>query len=229
METSPEVNDKIEINNNPEANDKYIRGWSWFAFLGSWIYLFVHKQKKMAWKFFIFFIITQLIDYVPLIKLQAKNFGFILGLIYLGYTIWLGVRGRELVWKSGVYTSIEEFKKRQKFAAKLIISFMVVMIIINIFIAALNMSKLISTPEAINQKIEEQALLKAKANDSSVNDIEFSQGYQKGGVEGKSDIAPSFIADQTTSFKIGYQYGYIVSCMQLRNDQNICVNKLTGK
>ncbi|MHB8651846.1 MAG: hypothetical protein ACYC8S_01790 [Minisyncoccota bacterium] len=35
-----------------EADTKYIKGWSWGGFVGTWVFLFVHKQRSWGWKIF---------------------------------------------------------------------------------------------------------------------------------------------------------------------------------
>ena len=211
-----------------EKDDKYIKGWSWGAFFGSWIFLFVNKQKKLGWKILALFVFIQLFNYVPIIAAQANGFGKTLGIIYLGVGIWLGIRGREMVWKSGVYSSVEEFQKKQSLVTKLTVAYIIVMISLSIYSFVSIAGKYISHPEILDQQVMEQALIKAKSSNSNINDSEFRQGYQKGMTDGKADVAQSFTADQTSSYQDGYRYGYGVACMTIHNDQTICLKKLLG-
>lgn len=94
-----------------DNDHKYIKGWSWGAFFGSWIFLFVNKQKKLGWKILGLFILIQLIRNVPMFATLGQ-IGGTLGLVYFGISVWLGVRGREIVWGSGIYASVEEFQKK---------------------------------------------------------------------------------------------------------------------
>ena len=211
-----------------EKEEKYIKSWSWGAFFGSWIFLFVNKQYKLGWKILALYIFMGLFSYVPMFVIQANGFGKILNLIYLGVIIWLSIRGREIVWKSKIYTSVENFKKKQSLVAKLNVVLFVVTFTLMIFSFVSTYGKFVGHPELIDQAVMQEALVKAKSSDSNINDSEFEQGYQKGITDGNADIARTFIADQASSYQAGYPYGYAVACMKIHNDQTLCMKKALG-
>ena len=219
----------METTTLSEQDDKYVKGWSWGAFFGSWIFLFVNKQKKWGWKILALFIFIQLCNYVPVVSVAANGFGRTLGIIYLGVCIWLGVRGREMVWKSGVYSSVEQFRAKQSLVTKLNVVFIIVTIGLSIYSFVSLVGPAINHPELIDQQIMQQALLKEKSTTPNVNDADFEQGYNKGLADGKAKVARSFTADQTTSYQDGYSYGYGVACMKIYNNQALCINKMLGR
>ena len=212
-----------------EQDDKYVKGWSWGAFFGSWIFLFVNKQKKLGWKIFGLFVLIQLCTYVPVISAAAHDFSRTLSLIYFGVGIWVAVRGREMVWKSGVYSSVEQFRARQPLVTKLNVLFVVVAIGFSIYSLYYFFGPAIKHPELIDQQIMQQALVKEKSTNANVSDIDFTQGYTLGFADGKVQANHSLTADHNTSYQDGYNYGYGIGCMKIYNNQGLCLNKMLGK
>lgn len=208
-----------------EQDSKFIKGWSCGAFFGSWIFLFVNKQKKLGWKILGLFILIQLIRNVPMFATLGQ-IGGTLGLVYFGISVWLGVRGREIVWGSGVYASVEEFQKKQSLVTKLNIMYIIALIALGGYLLFSTFGQYVKNPALLDQQIMQQALVKAKTSHPDINDSEFEQGYKKGMGEGKTDILPSFVADQTSSYQTGYMSGYIVACMEIHNDQMLCMKKI---
>lgn len=222
------INELYFMETLSEVDSKYIKGWSLGAFLGPWIFLFVHKQNKIAWKFLVCFILIQIINLVPIIKAQAGNLGSILSFIYFGYSIWLGIKGREIVWDSKVYNSIEEFKKKRSLIINLVILNIIVVFGLTIYPILSAVAPIVKNPQMMSQNIEQQAFNSAKSKNPNINEIEFKAGYQKGNTDGKINTNLSFISDQTSSYQDGYKYGFMVSCMEVNNNQNLCFKKALG-
>lgn len=209
--------------------DKYIKGWSWGGFFGSWIFLFINKQTKLASKIFFLFLFVNFVRYAPwmnIISLQEANtYGNMLNMIYFGLSIWVGIRGREMVWKSGVFASVADFKLKQKLVTKLNILFIICMIIISMFLTISFAKPYIDNPELLDQKIMQGAFSEARSGNSNLDEGEFNIGYIQGIKDGTSTTTTSFIADKTSSYQSGYRYGYMVSCMKVFNNQSLCVEK----
>jgi len=210
-----------------EKDEKYIRGWSWGAFFGSWIFLFVNKQHKLGLKFLALAIITGLFNNIPILILHSKGFRGLLALISLGLTIWLAIRGREIVWKSGVYSSVEEFRKKQSLVTKLILALFIIMITFIFFTATSSTLRNIRNPEPTNEQIMKKALSAAIVDNGHIEEIEFTQGYEAGMIDGKTNTSTSFISNQTSSYQIGYQYGFQVACVQIYDNNEFCLRRLS--
>lgn len=217
-----------------ETEEKYIKGWSWGAFFGSWVFLFINKQYKLGWKILIVFIVNMFLQFAPWLEVMSlkdiDTYSSGLKIVYLGVGIWLGVRGREMVWKSGVYASVVEFQQKQKLVTKINILVIVMTMVASVFLMFSLVKPYMGNPELLDQKVMQEALISAKGNDSSLNDDEFKQGYQKGMTDSRNTAgATSFVADKTSSYRLGYQYGYMVYCMKALNNQSVCLKKVMGK
>jgi hypothetical protein len=217
-----------------EADEKYIKGWSWGGFFGHWVFLFVHKQKNYGWRVLLMYVISFILGIIPFTGLPVPTSGIsglrsLVGIIILGIILWLGIRGREIVWKSGVYSTVEDMKKRQKLATKLTIAYILAFLIIYMGIIFTVAKKYVGHPELIDQQIMQQALTNAKSKDPNLVETDFKDGYSAGKVDGPgTSTTPTFIQDKDKSFQEGYTYGYGVSCMQKYNDKMTCTKNLLG-
>lgn len=221
METPPNV---------PVQNNNFIKKWSWSAFLGTWLFLFANKQYKLGVKFFLFFLVLNFLFYAP--WLDITNFATIgssaktLQLVFLGVSIWLGIQGQEIVWKSGVWKTQEEFLRKQKFAGKLIVIYFIVFTAISIFSFILVFKPYIEDPILLDQKVMSEALMIVQKRNKNIDTIEFENGYHLGIKDGQNiEVKKSFIADQSSSYQEGYRSGYAISCAEKYN-QTSCFKKL---
>lgn len=214
-----------------EVEDKYIKGWSWGAFFGSWVFLFINKQTKLAWKILVVFIVNIFLQFAPWLDVMSlkdiDTYSSALKIVYLGIGIWLGIRGREMVWKSGTYASVQEFQLKQKLVTKINILVIVVTMIGSGFMMYSLVKPYMANPELVDQKVMQEAFADARTRNTNLNDAEFMQGYQAGRIDGENvKLTTSFIADKTSSYQMGYQYGFVVYCMKITNDNASCVKKI---
>ncbi len=214
--------------------EKYIKGWSWGGFFGSWIFLFINKQTKLASKILFLFLVVNFVRYAPwmgIISIQAADeYGNALNLVYFGLTIWIAIKGREIVWNSGIYTSVADFQLKQKLVSKLNVLFIICMAIVSILLTLSFAKPYINNPELLEQKLMQGAFEEARSNNHNLDENEFNTGYIQGITDGKDTAtSSSFIADKTTDYQSGYRYGYMVSCMNVTNNQNICAEKVITK
>jgi hypothetical protein len=226
-----------QVTNNvvlSEQEQKYIKDWSGAGFFAPWLFLFVNKQNKLAWKILLLFILSnflQLIPYlgitIPGISLSMLGNLSLLDLLYFGLAIWIAIKGREKAWDSGKFTSFETFKAKQSTAVKFTWIFIVIYLIVCIALYANLVSQYMKNPQILNNRVYEQALNDMKSNSSNVNEVEFKNGYNLGLTEGgkANPILNSSITSQSDSYKKGYQYGFIMSCMDNGN-QVSCTMKL---
>jgi len=132
-----------------------------------------------------------------------------------------------MVWKSGVFATIGDFKLKQKLVTKINILVITGTIIGSGFVMFSLVKPYIGNPDLIDQKVMQSALSDAKSGHSDLNDTEFTEGYQKGRIDGEDvKLVTSFIADKTNSYKLGYKYGFVVYCMKITNNQSQCVKKI---
>lgn len=211
-----------------EAEDKYIKGFSWGAFFGSWVFLFVNKQNKLAWKFLVVFIVNMFLQFAPWLNISdIGTWSGPMGIIYLGLAIWLGVRGREIVWKTGVFSTVGDFQLKQKLVTKINIFVIIVTVVLSGFMMYSLVKPYVGNPELMDQKVMQGVLASAKSSHSTLNDSEFEQGYQAGRIDGENiKLTTSFISDKTSSYQLGYQYGFAVYCTKITNDNVMCMKKV---
>ncbi|HCC06375.1 TPA: hypothetical protein DEP94_03400 [Candidatus Nomurabacteria bacterium] len=216
-----------------EAEDKYVKGWSWGAFFVPWAFLFVNKQYKLAWKILVVFVLVIFLQFAPLLNLDVGAYSFV-RIIYLGLAIWLGVRGREMVWKSSVFSSVGDFQLKQKLVTKINTLVIAVTIICSTFLMYLVVKPYITNPALYDQEVMQKALTDAKSSHNGLVDSEFIQGYQKGVIDG-GNMAPVTPSVAANSSELGYQYGYVMSCIKASadpvktaNDES-CVKKVVAK
>ncbi len=214
--------------------EKYIKGWSWGGFFGSWIFLFINKQTKLASKILFLFFVVNFVRYAPwmnIISIQSANeYGNALNLVYFGLSIWIGLKGREMVWNSGIYTSIADFQLKQKLVSKLNVVFIISMMVVSTMLTLSFAKPYINNPELLDQKIMQGAFEEARSNNLNLDEGEFNTGYTQGMTDGKNTAtSSSFISDKTTAYQSGYRYGYMVSCMKVTNNQSVCAEKVITK
>lgn len=205
-----------------EKDDKYIRGWSWGAFFNPWIFCFVNKQNKMAWKIILFIFLGILLKYIPIFATYYQYWGQLFGLLFLIIAIWLGIRGRERVWKSEVYLTVEQFQKKQLLVTKLNIIYIIITIFLSFYFVVSFAGKYVAN-------VEQNALVGARKDNPSINEVEFSQGFKKGKLDGSADLTQSFATDKSLSYQEGQKYGYVVACIDLHHDKVLCYNRALGK
>ncbi len=87
----------------PGSVDPFIKKWSWGAFFGGFIWVLGNRMYKWA-------IGMLILALIPVLG----------GLVLFGLSIYLGIKGREIAWAKG-WASLEEFKKRQKVMAWVIL------------------------------------------------------------------------------------------------------------
>jgi hypothetical protein len=198
--------------------------------LGTWVFCFANKQYKLGTKFLLFFLVLNFLLYAP--WLGITNFSTIgsagdtLRLVFLGFSIWLGIRGQEIVWKSGVWQTQEEFMRKQKFAAKLVAVYFITLLVISLVSFGLLLKPYIQNPELIDQKIMSEALIEARKTNPDINTTEFESGYKMGINNGQNiEAQKTFVANQSSSYQNGYRYGYIISCVK-KNTQEVCLKKI---
>ena len=193
-----------------EQEQKYIKGWSWAGFLVPWLFLFVNKQNKLAYKIlalFIFVYLLQLIPYlgiiIPSVLLSLVNTLSSLNLVYFGLAIWIAIKGKEISWDSGKFTSFEEFKTKQSTAIKFAWIFIGIYMISSMALFVNFMSTYIKDPQILNKRIYEQSLSDVKSKKSNINESDFKNGYDLGFTEGDktSSVVDSSIIGQSNSYK----------------------------
>lgn len=214
----------------PAQNNDFIKEWSWSAFLGTWVFCFANRQYKLGTKFFLFFLVLNFLSYAPWLGITSfsaiGSAGGTLRLVFLGFSIWLGIKGQEIVWKSGVWQTQEEFVRKQKFTAKLVAVYFIALLAISLVSFGLLLKPYIQNPELMDQKIMSEALTEARKSNSDTNTTEFESGYKIGVNDGRNiEAQKTFVANQSSSYQNGYRYGYTVSCAK-ENTQEICLKKL---
>ena len=224
---------------------KYTKGWSWGGFFAPWIFMFVHKQKKLGWLIVLMPIAVWAINFWSIFS-KSGNAGLVKGLGVLAMLIGLtrlivsivvGINGRSMVWKKGVYTSVDAMKKRSKFGGTLTIVYVIVAVIIGFALITLNAAKTIAQKSheisaaatsatagtIVTDDVMHEALADAKIKYPMITDADFIRGYMIGTVYGAdSTLAPKSIQNETPSFAVGYSYGFGVSCMQKYDDKATC-------
>ena len=217
------INDMAQDNN-------FVKKWSWSAFLGTWVFCFANKQYKLGVKFLLFFLVLNFLSYAPWLGITSfatiGSAGSTLRLVFLGFSIWLGIRGQEIVWKSGVWQTQERFLTKQKFAGKLVVVYIIALLVISAVSFGLVLKPYIQNPELFDQKIMSEALTEARKSSPDINTVEFEGGYKIGIKDGQNiEVQKSFVGNQSGSYQNGYRYGYTVSCAA-KNNQDVCLKKL---
>ena len=153
--------------NTPVQNIDFIRKWSWSAFLGTWVFLFANKQYKLGVKFLLFFLVINFLSYAPWLGITSfaaiGSASSTLRLVFLGCSVWLGIRGQEIVWKSGVWQNQEEFLRKQKFAGKLVALYFIALLVVSLVAFGLILKPYIDNPNLVDQKVMSEALIKAQS------------------------------------------------------------------
>lgn len=226
---TPKTNQMSSPENNPVPVSSNISKWSTAAFFGTWVWLFYHKQNKMATKFFLFWLALFFINLLPWITSTsladiASNLQT-LQIVYLGFSIWLGIKGREIVWNSGVYQSVDAFKEGQKNVVKWVVGYVMIFFIGSLIIMGLVMKPYIDDPSLLDQRIREEVYQEAQSNNSSLNATEFYQGYDTGLAEGITNDNPKVNPTKTSSYREGYRYGYMISCIRKYDNEAVCLEK----
>lgn len=212
---------------------KYIKSWSWGGFFVPWIFLFINKQKKLAWKILILFVLIQIVSFLPFFNISGTSLSMIgnlkfLNIIYFGVCIWIGVRGREMVWDNKVYPSVEELKTKQKSVTKFnwifLLSFWIICMALYMSFAV----KYIQNPAALENQIMEMALSDAKSKDINLNQDEFKAGYS---FATSTDIEIStstkvMLFSKTDSYRKGFLYSYSIFCMDKYDNEMACTKKI---
>jgi hypothetical protein len=217
-------------NQPPEIDSKNIGKWSTSAFFGTWVWLYYHKQNGLATKIFLFWLALFFINILPWIT-STSLMGIAshlqtLQYVYLGVSIWLGIKGREIVWNSGVYQSVALFEEKQEIVVKWVVAYVLAFLIGSIVITGIVMKPYIDDPALMDQRIREEVYQEARAGNSALNGPEFYQGYDIGLEDGKISGDPKVNPTKSSSYKEGYRYGYMVSCMKESNSEEICVKKV---
>lgn len=218
-----------------EKEQKSVNGWSWGAFFGSWIFLFLNKQYSLGWKFFGIYVIVLFLRLAALFGFinysVASGLGGILGLILFGLAIWLSIKGRQIVWKSGVWSTFEAFKKRQRLVTKVNILYILITVVISVGTVFMMVKPMLANPALMDERVMQQALSDEKTKNPDVNDAEFAAGYQAGSTDSTAavDTAPTFLGDKSRSFMDGYGYGYMVTCMGTHDNEKVCIDGMMSK
>jgi hypothetical protein len=238
---------------------KYTGGWSWGGFFAPWIFLFAHKQKSLGTKIFIVVLISWFFRFSPFfitLSPAVRLLGVLPGLAMLVISIWLGIKARSIVWKSGVYTNVADMKKKSKSSTTLTIAYVVIIIFVAIGGAMMAGAKLVAQEKAlmsqsasentptttsntgtsttpinggmtVDQFIMQKALTDAKASDPNLVQAEFTKGYQTGKTDALSASSTAKLSGtETQSYQEGYAYGFVVSCMAKYNDKTLCSKKM---
>ena len=103
------------------SSDPFLQKWNWGAFLLSWIWAFGHGLALWG--------------VIGLVGAFIPGIG---GLVALGVAIYLGIKGNNLAWETGKYSSIEVLKEtEQKWTKWAIILFFVGLVIFALTMVAL--------------------------------------------------------------------------------------------
>ena len=225
---------------------KYTKGWSWGGFFAPWIFMFVHKQKKYGWMILLVVLAVWAISistiFGPSVSVPVGILALsaILGITRLVVSIVVGITGRSMVWRKGVYSSVADMRKRSSFGAKLTIAYIIVEIILVTFVGILGVAKKIAQEShavgsavtsaaqgaVVSDDMMQEALASAKSKYPMIVDADFESGYMEGTIYGAdATLATKSIQDDSASFAVGYSYGFGVSCMEKYNDQNACTTR----
>lgn len=91
------------------GEDAFVRKWSWGGFFLGFIWALASRLYGLA-------ILFLVLSFIPIVNLILA--------------IYLGIKGRGLVWKSGKWTDMGQFTQRQKLLDKIgIILFFVLLVI----------------------------------------------------------------------------------------------------
>ncbi len=91
------------------STDPFLEKWNWGAFLLSWIWAFGHGLTLWG-------VLGLVVGFVPGVG----------GLVALGIAIYLGLKGNQLAWETGKYSSIEVLKETEQKWTKWAIIFFVI-------------------------------------------------------------------------------------------------------
>lgn len=103
-----------------DAIPEGVRGWSWGAFLLSWVWAIGNR----TW--------IGLLALIPYI-------GF-------GVAIWLGIQGREMAWKNGSWDSLDHFNRVQRAWSKWALGLLAASLIMMIIVAGYTAMAVIGAP-----------------------------------------------------------------------------------
>jgi len=105
------------------STDAFLEKWNWGAFLLSWIWAFGHGLSLWG-------VIGLVAGFIPGVG----------GLVALGIAIYLGLKGNQLAWETGKYSSIEVLKEtEQKWTKWAIILFVVGLVLFVVSMVAIFM------------------------------------------------------------------------------------------
>lgn len=91
------------------STDPFLEKWNWGAFLLSWIWAFGHGLSLWG-------VLGLVVGFIPGVG----------GLVALGIAIYLGLKGNQLAWETGKYSSIEVLKETEQKWTKWAIIFFVI-------------------------------------------------------------------------------------------------------
>ena len=102
--------------------------WSWAGFMFNWLYLVGHNIIGLG---VILFIIGLVLTVIPIVNIIG-------GLYWLAVAIFLGIKGHEYAWASGIYKSVDEFNASHRVVNTMgkVWFFIVIILVIVMFILA---------------------------------------------------------------------------------------------
>lgn len=214
----------------PQKSNKPADKWSFAAFFGTWVWLFVNKQTKLGIKFLLFWIVLIFLNTAPWLGIarfvDISSETQALQLVWLGVSVWLGIKGRDIVWQSGVWQTPEIYEQQQKRASKWVVGYGVFLLVASPVFFGFILKPYIDNPGLLDERIREEMLQEARSGNPSLNTTEFNEGYSAGVSDGAiTNMTPKTNATKTSSYQDGYRYGYMVSCIKEHNDEVYCLKQ----
>lgn len=215
------------------------RKWSFAAFFGTWVWLFANKQTKMGTAFLLFWIVLVFLNIAPLVGINMAEFIYVpsatqvLHLAWFGFSIWLGIRGREIVWKSGVWQTAEIYEQQQKKAGWWVVAYFVTLLLLGVLLVGFLAKSFIDSaksyadnPELLENRAREEMLQDARIGNPGLDEAEFNEGYASGMADGAVFEATAKLNPaKTSSYQEGYWYGYMISCMNEHDNEIYCLEQ----
>lgn len=120
--------------------ERELKKWNWGAFFFGWIWGVFNK---------VYISLTQLVVSILSFALTVMGFAIIaplFGLVNLGISIWLGIKGSQMAWDNGAYRNLEHFRTSRhnwNVAAAVVFGISIFFIIISLLLFIDIISKMI--------------------------------------------------------------------------------------